>query len=86
MTMSNEHPTADHPGADLLRQKLRYIGAYLLPESPYQGVTTGLEHVLWLYRALPELDLADINLSYIRSGPDAALCLGTAGGAVRGRI
>ena len=38
------------------------IGACLLPESPYQGVTTGLGHVLWLYRALSELDLADIDL------------------------
>ena len=86
MTVPNEHPTADHPGADLLRHKLRYIGAYLLPESPYQGVTTGLEHVLWLYRTLPELDLNNIDLSCIRSALNAALCLGTAGGAVRGRI
>jgi isopentenyl-diphosphate Delta-isomerase len=48
---------------DLRQRKLRHIEASLRPESQYQGVTTGLERVPWPYRALPELNLSDINLS-----------------------
>ena len=47
---------------DLSVRKLRHIEACLLPESQYQGVTTGLEHVVWPYRALPEVNLEDVQL------------------------
>lgn len=49
-------------GAGLSARKLRHIEACLLPESQYQGVTTGLETVPWPYRALPELNLDEVNL------------------------
>ena len=58
MTTPTEPPITDLPG-----RKLRHIEACLLPESQYQGVTTGLEHVPWPYRALPELDLDSVDLS-----------------------
>lgn len=51
------------PGADIQTRKLRHIEACLLPESQYQTVSTGLEAVPWPYRALPELNLADVELS-----------------------
>ncbi len=63
MTVPTETPSADHPITDLPGRKLRHIGACLLPQSQYQGVTTGLEHVPWPYRALPELDLDSVDLS-----------------------
>ncbi|AWN23692.1 type 2 isopentenyl-diphosphate Delta-isomerase [Deinococcus irradiatisoli] len=44
-------------------RKLRHIEACLRPESQYQGVSTGLEAVVWPYRALPELDLEQVDLS-----------------------
>ena len=53
--------TPHHP-PDLTLRKLRHIEACLLPQSQYQGVTTGLEAVPWPYRALPELSLDDIDL------------------------
>lgn len=43
-------------------RKLRHIEACLQPESQYAGVTTGLEQVAWPYRALPELNLDDVQL------------------------
>lgn len=46
----------------LAERKLRHIDACLLPESQYQTVKTGLEAVPWPYRALPELDLEDVDL------------------------
>ena len=58
MTAYTEHLTADLP-----ERKLRHIEACLLPESQYQGVTTGLEQVPWPYRALPELNLDGVDLS-----------------------
>ena len=58
MTVPTEPPSTDLPG-----RKLRHIEARLLPESQYQGVTSGLEHVPWPYQALPELDLDSVDLS-----------------------
>jgi isopentenyl-diphosphate Delta-isomerase len=54
--------SADLPSR-LTARKLRHIEACLLPQSQYQGVKTGLEQVPWPYRALPELNLDDIDLS-----------------------
>ena len=47
---------------DLRARKLRHIEACLLAESQYQRVTTGLERVPWPYRALPELNLNEVQL------------------------
>ena len=48
--------------ADISLRKLRHIEACLMPESQYQTVSTGLEAVPWPYRALPELNLSDVDL------------------------
>jgi isopentenyl-diphosphate Delta-isomerase len=60
MTSSSTRP--ERP-ADIQLRKLRHIEACLRPESQYQTLTTGLEAVPWPYRALPELNLGDVDLS-----------------------
>lgn len=77
------HPTS---GPALSARKLRHIEACLLPASQYQGVTTGLETVPWPYRALPELNLADVDLgvSFLGRRLRAPLLIGAmTGGAER---
>ncbi|SMB91861.1 type 2 isopentenyl-diphosphate Delta-isomerase [Deinococcus hopiensis] len=44
-------------------RKLRHLDACLRPESQYAGVQTGFARVPWPYRALPELDLAAVDLT-----------------------
>ncbi|GGK14290.1 isopentenyl-diphosphate delta-isomerase [Deinococcus malanensis] len=73
-------------GPGLSVRKLRHIEACLLPESQYQGVTTGLETVPWPYRALPELNLADVDLgvTFLGHHLQAPLLIGAmTGGAER---
>lgn len=43
-------------------RKFKHLEACLREDSQYQSVTTGLEKVAWPYRALPELNLNDIDL------------------------
>lgn len=45
------------------QRKLKHIEACLKPESQYQSVKTGLEKVEWPYRALPNQNLAEVDLS-----------------------
>lgn len=52
-------PTLTH---DIQTRKLRHIEACLRPDSQYQTVTTGLERVAWPYRALPEVNLGEVDL------------------------
>ena len=49
--------------SDLSERKMRHIEACLTRDVQFQTVTTGLEHVPWPYRALPNVNLADIDLS-----------------------
>lgn len=73
-------------GPGLSARKLRHIEACLLPDSQYQGVTTGLETVQWPYRALPDLNLADVDLevSFLGRRLSAPLLIGAmTGGAER---
>lgn len=73
-------------GPALSARKLRHIEACLLPESQYQGVTTGLETVPWPYRALPELNLAEVDLgvTFLGRRLSAPLLIGAmTGGAER---
>lgn len=69
---------------------MRHIQACLRPESQYQGVTTGLESVPWPYRALPEVDLPDIDLttSFLGHTLTAPVLIGamTGGAEMGGRI
>lgn len=48
---------------DLPERKLRHIDACLTRDVSFQSVTTGLEHVPWPYRALPDTNLQDLDLS-----------------------
>ncbi|CAM3621130.1 type 2 isopentenyl-diphosphate Delta-isomerase [Deinococcus frigens] len=48
---------------EIAARKLRHVEACLLPASQYAGVTTGLETVPWPYRALPERNLSEVDLT-----------------------
>lgn len=48
---------------ELAERKMRHIEACLTRDVQFQTVTTGLERVPWPYRALPEVNLDDIDLS-----------------------
>lgn len=48
---------------DITRRKLRHIDACLGDDVLYTSKTTGFETVPWPYRALPELNLGDVDLS-----------------------
>jgi len=48
---------------DLPQRKLRHIDACLTGDVEYRTRTTGFELVAWPYRALPEVNLEDVNLS-----------------------
>lgn len=48
---------------ELSERKMRHIEACLTQDVQFQTVTTGLEHVPWPYRALPEVNLEEIDLS-----------------------
>ena len=43
-------------------RKMHHLQACLEPHSQYQTVTTGLDSVPWPYSALPEVDLAAVQL------------------------
>lgn len=47
----------------LPQRKLRHLDACLTKDVTFQTVTTGLERVPWPYRALPDANLQDIDLS-----------------------
>ena len=69
---------------DIQSRKLRHIDACLRPESQYQQVRTGLERVIWPYRALPELDLdaVDLSVTFLGKRLKAPLLIGAmTGGA-----
>ncbi|WP_161881680.1 type 2 isopentenyl-diphosphate Delta-isomerase [Deinococcus alpinitundrae] len=68
----------------ITERKLRHIEACLLPESQYQTLTTGLERVVWPYRALPELDLdaVDLTTTFLGKSLSAPVLIGAmTGGA-----
>ncbi|WP_328774614.1 type 2 isopentenyl-diphosphate Delta-isomerase [Deinococcus aquaedulcis] len=71
-------------------RKLRHIEACLRPESQYQRQTTGLEHVPWPYRALPERNLDEVALgtSFLGRPLRAPVLIGamTGGAQAAGRI
>lgn len=48
---------------DIQTRKIKHIEACLQPEAAYHTQTTGLEHIVWPYQALPECNLADIDLN-----------------------
>jgi len=80
---------SDTAALDLPGRKLRHIEACLLPESQYQGVTTGLEGVPWPYRALPERDLnaVDLRVSFLGRALSAPVLIGAmTGGAERAAV
>lgn len=57
-------PGTTAPGtSEITTRKVRHIDACLLPDSQYQGVSTGLSAVPWPYRALPEVNLEEVDLS-----------------------
>ena len=47
---------------ELPERKLRHLDACLTRDVQFQTVTTGLEAVPWPYRALPDVNLDDIDL------------------------
>ena len=47
---------------DIQTRKLRHIEACLRADSQYQTVTAGFERVAWPYRALPEVNLHEVDL------------------------
>ncbi|ULH15413.1 type 2 isopentenyl-diphosphate Delta-isomerase [Deinococcus sp. KNUC1210] len=79
----------EQSSSELIRRKLRHIDACLQPQSQYQTVTTGLERVTWPYLALPELNLADIDLrrSFLGRPLSAPLLIGAmTGGAEKSAL
>ena len=48
--------------SEIAQRKLKHIEVCLKYPVEYTTKTTGLEHVPWVYNALPELSLADISL------------------------
>ncbi|ADV66580.1 type 2 isopentenyl-diphosphate Delta-isomerase [Deinococcus maricopensis] len=50
------------PNVDLSDRKLRHIEACLRADSQYAHVTTGFERLRWPYRALPDLNVDDVDL------------------------
>ena len=82
-------PTRPPLASDLPGRKLRHIEACLLPESQYQGVTTGLETVPWPYRALPEtnLDAVDLGCTFLGRRLMAPVLIGAmTGGAEKSAL
>lgn len=74
---------------DIQTRKLRHIEACLRPDSQYQTVTTGLEAVAWPYRALPEVNLRDVDLGtdFLGRRLAAPLLIGAmTGGAERSAV
>ncbi|RJF69006.1 type 2 isopentenyl-diphosphate Delta-isomerase [Deinococcus cavernae] len=74
--------------SEVQRRKLRHIDVCLAHDVQFQTVTTGLEAVPWPYRALPEVNLADIDLSttFLGKRLSAPLLIGAmTGGAERAR-
>ena len=47
---------------ELPERKLRHLDVCLTRDVKFQTVTTGLESVPWPYRALPDVNLHDIDL------------------------
>ncbi|WP_034384545.1 type 2 isopentenyl-diphosphate Delta-isomerase [Deinococcus sp. YIM 77859] len=75
------------PPGGIQARKLRHIEACLRPESQYADVTTGLERLSWPYRALPEINLEDVELNtpFLGRRLRAPLLIGAmTGGAERG--
>lgn len=71
---------------DLAGRKLRHIDACLTRDVSFQTVTTGLEAVPWPYRALPEvnLDEVDLGVTFLGKRLAAPLLIGAmTGGAER---
>lgn len=82
--VSTPEPTA------IQTRKLRHIEACLRPDSQYARQTTGLEDVVWPYRALPERNLEDVDLrtSFLGRPLAAPVLIGamTGGAEAAGRI
>jgi isopentenyl-diphosphate delta-isomerase len=76
--------------SDLAGRKLRHIEACLQAEAEYQGVRSGLSRYRWPYAALPELDLAQVDLrcSFLGHQLQAPLLIGamTGGPEFSGRV
>lgn len=82
--MSDDLPTPDLP-----ERKLRHIEACLLDEVLYRGKTAGFEALSWPYRALPELNLRDVELSttFLGRRLNAPLLIGAmTGGAEKAAV
>lgn len=70
-------------------RKMHHLQACLEPHSQYQTVTTGLDSVPWPYSALPEVDLAAVQLhtTFLGRRLAAPVLIGAmTGGAERARI
>ena len=73
---------------ELPERKLRHLDACLTRDVQFQTVTTGLEAVPWPYRALPGVNLDDIDLgvTFLGKRLSAPLLIGAmTGGAERAR-
>lgn len=73
---------------ELPERKLRHLDVCLTRDVKFQTVTTGLESVPWPYRALPEVNLHDIDLgvTFLGKRLSAPLLIGAmTGGAERAR-
>lgn len=74
---------------DITERKLRHIEACLSDEVLFHSVTAGFETVEWPYRALPERDLASVDLSttFLGRSLRAPLLIGAmTGGAERAAL
>ncbi len=74
---------------DIQARKLRHIEACLRADSQYQTVTAGFERVPWPYRALPEVNLEEVDLStsFLGRRLSAPVLIGAmTGGAERAAI
>lgn len=74
---------------DLASRKLRHIDACLTDDVLYTTKTAGFERVPWPYRALPELNLSDVDLSttFLGKRLAAPILIGAmTGGAEKARL
>lgn len=72
--------------SDLPERKLRHLDVCLTYPVEFQSVSTGLERIRWPYRALPEVNLDDVDLSttFLGKRLSAPLLIGAmTGGAER---